>query len=126
MSVAGEVRVLQVLPFFHGYHGSMGRVAAFSSSISKIQRLKDCIRLFGMPYCDLSSHNGTIDISQSIPEFAALRTPKDATRLQFDKDGSYNQEKTIEVKKEAAKAVASADANAGAAEAEAAPAAASS
>lgn len=52
--------LLQVLPFFHAYHGSLGRVAAFSSSVTKIQRLKDCIEIFGMPYCDLETRDGKV------------------------------------------------------------------
>ena len=31
---------VQVLPYFHFYRGSGGRVAAFSASVSKIQRLR--------------------------------------------------------------------------------------
>ena len=30
----------QVLPYFHFYRGAEGRVAAFSASVSKIQRLR--------------------------------------------------------------------------------------
>lgn len=31
---------LQVLPFFHMYRGANGKVAEFSASVSKIQRLR--------------------------------------------------------------------------------------
>lgn len=90
---------LQVLPFFQAYHGSMGRVAAFSSSITKIQRLKDCIQLFGQPYCDIASHNGAYDVGESLPEFDSLPHPDDATVLKFDRGGEYDQDATIEHKR---------------------------
>jgi hypothetical protein len=76
----------------------MGRVAAFSSSITKIQRLKDCIELFGMPFCDLESHVGRVDISKSLPEFDKLPVPSDATVLQYSQDGTYDSDATIAVK----------------------------
>jgi hypothetical protein len=98
---------VQVLPFFHAYHGSMGRVAAFSSSVTKIQRLKDCIEIFGQPYCDIASHNGLMDVSQSLPEFSKLPPPKDATVLKFDSDGTYDDAATLRAKEaQAAAAVA--------------------
>lgn len=31
---------VQVLPYFHFYRGAEGRVAAFSASVSKIQRIR--------------------------------------------------------------------------------------
>jgi hypothetical protein len=96
----------QVLPFFHAYHGSMGRVAAFSSSITKIQRVRDCIELFGQPYCDLQAHGKGVDIAQSLPEFESLPVPKDATILQFTEDGSYDREATLEAKRAVAPAAA--------------------
>lgn len=81
---------VKVLPFFHAYHGSLGRVAAFSSSVTKIQRLKDCIELFGMPYCDVETRHSEIDVSKSLPEFENLPTPNDATVLKFSSDGQYD------------------------------------
>lgn len=73
----------------------MGRVAGFSASITKIKRVRDCISMFGQPYCDLQGHNGQVDISQSLPEFDSLPTPDDATVLQFCKDGIYDQDASI-------------------------------
>eukprot|EP00892_Ulva_mutabilis_P007457 jgi/Ulvmu1/5083/UM021_0100.1 len=81
---------VKVLPFFHAYHGSLGRVAAFSSSVTKIQRLKDCIEIFGMPYCDLQTRDSKVDLSKSLPEFENLPTPDDATILKFSPDGQYD------------------------------------
>lgn len=77
---------LQVLPFFMGFHGSMGKVAAFSSSITKIQRLYDCIELFGQPFCNI----GDVDLSISLPEFQ--ETPEDATRVVYSSDSSGEEE----------------------------------
>jgi hypothetical protein len=94
----------QVLPFFQAYHGSMGRVAAFSSSITKIQRLKDCIQLFGQPYCDIAKHNGGFDISKSLPEFENLPHPSDATVLKFDSKGEYDFEASMAAKEKQAQA----------------------
>jgi hypothetical protein len=91
-----------VLPFFHAYHGSMGRVAAFSSSITKIQRLKDCIELFGQPYCDIANHSGKLDISKSLPEFSKLPHPDDATVLKFDVEGNFDTEASMEAKRKQA------------------------
>jgi hypothetical protein len=82
---------VQVLPYFHAYHGSMGRVAGFSSSVTKIQRLKDCIAIFGQPYCDLQGHEGKMSVAKSLPEFEKLPTPHDATELKF-LDGEYAPE----------------------------------
>jgi hypothetical protein len=98
--------VLQVLPFFHAYHGSMGRVAAFSSSVTKVQRLKDCIELFGNTYCDIEAHKGNVDVFKSLPEFAFLATPKDATVLQFSSDGEYDASASIAAKEAQAKEAA--------------------
>ena len=98
------VQCLQVLPFFQAYHGSMGRVAAFSSSITKIQRLKDCIQLFGQPYCDIANHNGGFDIAKSLPEFEKLPHPTDATILKFDSSGEYDNEASMAAKEQQAQA----------------------
>jgi hypothetical protein len=84
----------------------MGRVAAFSSSVTKVQRLKDCIQLFGNAYCDLQAHTGVIDVGKSLPEFTFLSTPKDATVLQFDSDGEYDADASIAAKEAQAKAAA--------------------
>lgn len=101
---------MQVLPFFHAYHGSMGRVAAFSSSITKIQRLKDCIELFGNEYCDIDSHKGIVDVSKSLPEFKHLPTPSDATVLKFAADGSYDESASIAAKEAQGQEAAARDA----------------
>ena len=87
---AGDVfSGVQVLPYFHAYHGSMGRVASFSSSITKIQRLRDCMNMFGQPYCDL----GSVNLKASLPEFLDLPTPSDATQLIYkSQDGATSVE----------------------------------
>jgi hypothetical protein len=80
----------------------MGRVAAFSSSITKIQRLKDCIQLFGQPYCDLETHTGKLDVSKSLPEFEKLPHPDDASILKMDVDGNFDTEASIAAKEKQA------------------------
>jgi hypothetical protein len=66
----------------------MGRVASFSSSVTKIQRLKDCIAIFGQPYCDIQVHEGKMSVAKSLPEFEKLPVPSDATELKFS-GGEY-------------------------------------
>jgi len=44
---------VKVLPFFHFYRGSEGRVGAFTASISKIQLLKDAVADFSSERCFL-------------------------------------------------------------------------
>ncbi|KAK3242040.1 hypothetical protein CYMTET_48247 [Cymbomonas tetramitiformis] len=44
---------VKVLPFFHFYRGSEGRLAAFSASVSKIQRLRDNIAEHNTARCSL-------------------------------------------------------------------------
>eukprot|EP01025_Chloroclados_australasicus_P038203 TRINITY_DN3916_c0_g1_i4.p1 TRINITY_DN3916_c0_g1~~TRINITY_DN3916_c0_g1_i4.p1 ORF type:complete len:248 (-),score=17.24 TRINITY_DN3916_c0_g1_i4:440-1183(-) len=46
---------IKVLPYFQFYRGAQGRVAAFSASITKIQRLKDAISEHGSPRCQLTA-----------------------------------------------------------------------
>ena len=44
---------VKVLPTFHMYRGPSGRVAEFSASLSKIQRLRDALEAHGAPRCVL-------------------------------------------------------------------------
>jgi hypothetical protein len=44
---------VKVLPFFHMYRGVDGRVAEFSASLSKIQRLRDALDEHGGARCNL-------------------------------------------------------------------------
>ncbi len=44
---------VKVLPFFHMYRGADGRVAEFSASLSKIQRLRDALDEHGGARCNL-------------------------------------------------------------------------
>jgi hypothetical protein len=44
---------VKVLPFFQLYRGSTGRVAEFSASLSKVQRLRDALDEHGGPRCVL-------------------------------------------------------------------------
>mmetsp|Transcript_18353 Transcript_18353/g.22036 ORF Transcript_18353/g.22036 Transcript_18353/m.22036 type:complete len:257 (-) Transcript_18353:1217-1987(-) len=44
---------VKVLPFFHFYRGADGRLAAFSASISKVQRLRDAIKEHTTDRCSL-------------------------------------------------------------------------
>lgn len=45
--------VPQVLPYFHVYHGALGRVAAFSCTVSKLQRMRDALEEYAAPQCSL-------------------------------------------------------------------------
>ena len=42
---------VKVLPTFHMFRGPSGRVAEFSASLSKIQRLRDALDAHGAPRC---------------------------------------------------------------------------
>ena len=42
---------VKVLPYFHMYRGADGRVASFSASLSKVQRLRDALDQYGAPRC---------------------------------------------------------------------------
>jgi hypothetical protein len=44
---------VKVLPMFHMYRGASGRVAEFSASLSKIQRLRDALDEHGAARCSL-------------------------------------------------------------------------
>ena len=44
---------VKVLPFFHFYRGSSGRVAEFSASLSKIDRLRSALEQHGAARCPL-------------------------------------------------------------------------
>ncbi len=46
---------MQVLPFFQFYRGAEGRVAAFSASVAKVQRLRDALSQHSSPYCSLGA-----------------------------------------------------------------------
>lgn len=47
--------VPQVLPFFQFYRGAEGRVAAFSASVAKVQRLRDALREHSTPRCSIGA-----------------------------------------------------------------------
>ena len=44
---------VKVLPFFHFYRGSEGRVGAFSASVSKVAKLREAIEDYKSPRCFL-------------------------------------------------------------------------
>lgn len=77
---------IKVLPFFHFYHGAQGRVAAFSATVSKLQRLKDALELHSGAICSLEELPG-------LEEFPDIQGhPEDATLLHRD---GWNQEERV-------------------------------
>eukprot|EP00270_Netrium_digitus_P009456 TRINITY_DN2870_c0_g1_i3.p1 TRINITY_DN2870_c0_g1~~TRINITY_DN2870_c0_g1_i3.p1 ORF type:complete len:248 (-),score=56.46 TRINITY_DN2870_c0_g1_i3:206-949(-) len=58
---------VKVLPFFHFYRGSEGRVDAFSASISKLERLREAIRMHGTERCSLGPPLGALELQQKPP-----------------------------------------------------------
>ena len=44
---------VRVLPYFILYRGALGRVDAFSASLSKIQRLRSAIQEHASPFCSI-------------------------------------------------------------------------
>ncbi|KAK9817765.1 hypothetical protein WJX72_001869 [[Myrmecia] bisecta] len=59
---------VKVLPYFHFYRGAQGKVAEFSASVSKIQRLRDAIAEHNTPRCSLGG-------SPKMSELDALTSP---------------------------------------------------
>ena len=51
---------VKVLPFFHFYRGSSGRVAEFSASLSKIDRLRSALEQHGAARCPLGDSTPTL------------------------------------------------------------------
>lgn len=66
---------VKVLPFFHIYHGAEGRVAAFSCTTSKFQRMRDAIEDFYTPICSLEQNPGLPEFPDIIPH------PSEITRV---------------------------------------------
>lgn len=71
---------VKVLPYFHFYRGSAGRVAAFSASVSKVQRLRDAIAEHTAE--DAASKAG--EPMMPIPELEELQKAEEAE----EKEGS--------------------------------------
>lgn len=66
---------LQVLPFFHIYHGAEGRVAAFSCTVAKFQRMRDALEDYYTPICSLEQNPGLPEFPDIIPH------PNEVTRV---------------------------------------------
>lgn len=49
---------VKVLPYFHFYHGAQGRVADFSCTVTKLQRMRDALDDFYTPICSLEPFQG--------------------------------------------------------------------
>eukprot|EP00246_Nothoceros_aenigmaticus_P018595 TRINITY_DN9799_c0_g1_i1.p1 TRINITY_DN9799_c0_g1~~TRINITY_DN9799_c0_g1_i1.p1 ORF type:complete len:267 (-),score=27.36 TRINITY_DN9799_c0_g1_i1:201-1001(-) len=56
---------IKVLPFFHFYRGSEGRLDAFSCSLAKLQKLKDAIATHNTDRCSIGPPRGVKDIDFS-------------------------------------------------------------
>ena len=72
---------IKVLPFFHLYRGSLGRVDELSASVSKLPRLRTAIQKHNTPRCDLQSHDKGAPTSplDVVPELEELeRLEKEA------------------------------------------------
>jgi hypothetical protein len=65
----------QVLPYFHIYHGAEGRVAAFSCTVTKFQRMRDALEEFYTPICSLEDNPGLPEFPDIIPH------PSEVTRV---------------------------------------------
>ena len=69
---------MQVLPFFQFYRGAEGRVAAFSASVAKVQRLRDALSQHSSPYCSLGASPVISELSSllSVDEVRTGRLPR--------------------------------------------------
>ncbi|KAF8056238.1 thioredoxin-like 2 [Scenedesmus sp. PABB004] len=66
---------VRVLPYFHIYHGAEGRVAAFSCTVAKFQRMRDALEDYHTPICSLESNPGLPEFPDIVPH------PSSVTRL---------------------------------------------
>eukprot|EP00878_Enallax_costatus_P000682 GHUV01000789.1.p1 GENE.GHUV01000789.1~~GHUV01000789.1.p1 ORF type:complete len:243 (+),score=42.63 GHUV01000789.1:2297-3025(+) len=66
---------VKVLPYFHIYHGAEGRVAAFSCTVAKFQRMRDAIEEYYTPICSLEQNPGLPEFPDIIPH------PSEVTRI---------------------------------------------
>jgi len=66
---------VQVLPYFHIYHGAEGRVAAFSCTVSKFQRMRDALEEYYTPICSLEDNPGLPEFPDIVPH------PSEVTRV---------------------------------------------
>ncbi|KAF6262622.1 thioredoxin-like protein [Scenedesmus sp. NREL 46B-D3] len=66
---------VKVLPYFHIYHGAEGRVAAFSCTVTKFQRMRDALEDFYTPICSLEDNPGLPEFPEIIPH------PNEVTRV---------------------------------------------
>lgn len=76
---------VKMLPYFHVYRGQHGRVASFSASVTKVQRIRDAIDQFGgdhMPNVKPAPFHSTIEEAKALTteEVAApAGSPTDGT-----------------------------------------------
>ena len=77
---------VKVLPFFILYRGSMGKVAEFSASLSKLQRLRSAIAEHSTPFCSIGE----------VPEIVELR-PDAAGGDEKKTDGEKKEEQGSKV-----------------------------
>jgi hypothetical protein len=64
-----------VLPYFQIYHGAEGRVAAFSCTNSKFDRMREALENYHTPICSLESNPGLPEFPDIIPH------PSELTRV---------------------------------------------
>eukprot|EP01026_Neomeris_dumetosa_P083589 TRINITY_DN9733_c0_g1_i1.p2 TRINITY_DN9733_c0_g1~~TRINITY_DN9733_c0_g1_i1.p2 ORF type:complete len:289 (-),score=41.35 TRINITY_DN9733_c0_g1_i1:1532-2275(-) len=86
---------IKVLPYFQFYYGSHGKVAQFSASVSKIQRLKDAIAEHSTPRCQIVPVQEPV--LEEFPDVHAALLPAGAISLSgnvvtFDKFSGLNEE----------------------------------
>jgi len=57
---------IKVLPYFHFYRGSEGRVDAFSCSLAKLQKLRDAIALHNTERCSIGPTVGAGNVFSAV------------------------------------------------------------
>jgi len=76
---------VKMLPYFHVYRGQHGRLASFSASVTKVQRIRDAIAQYGgdhMPDVKPAPFHATIEEARDLttePEPPAEGTPANGT-----------------------------------------------
>lgn len=64
---------IKVLPYFHLYRGSAGRLEAMSASVTRLPKLRAAIAKHATPRCDIDLHaDESLSAADAVPELSML------------------------------------------------------
>lgn len=75
---------VKVLPFFHIYHGAEGRVAAFSCTVAKFERMREALAAYHSPICSLVPPGGLPEFPDVLPRVGWTRSTSSSSVLHPD------------------------------------------